>query len=96
MNQRLATQPNSHGDLNEAVRQLQSREDFLGFLRLLHADLHKNPGQWANPDLPSFLEAMTAWGEDMEGYYQNRGEVVPEQPQWQLFGQMLLAARVYE
>jgi hypothetical protein len=32
----------------------------------------------------------------MEGYYNNRGEAMPETPDWQTLGQMLLAARVYE
>lgn len=81
---------------DEAVQQVQSREDFVAFLGALRADLQKNPEQWQNRDLPAFLEAMSAWMEDMEGYYRNRGEPVPDQPRWQTLGQILLAARVYQ
>jgi hypothetical protein len=94
MNQQLKTTPDLN--LNEAVQQLRSREDLVVFLRALHADLQKNPDQWANRDLPHFLDAMSAWVEDMEGYYRDRGESVPAQPGWQTLGQILLAARIYE
>jgi hypothetical protein len=96
MNQQLTTSSPSQLNLDEAVGRLQSREDFVVFLRGLSADLQRNPEQWANRDLPAFLEAMSAWVEDMEGYYRGRGEPMPEQPRWQTLGQILLAARVYE
>jgi hypothetical protein len=96
MNQHRAASTNSHVNLEEAVEQLQSREDFAAFVRALAADLQKNPDQWENPDLPAFLEAMSAWVEDTEKYYQNREERMPDQPSWRTLGQILLAARVYE
>jgi hypothetical protein len=96
MNQQFTTSSPSQLNLDEAVQRLQSRGDFVAFLRELSADLQGNPEQWANRDLPAFLEALSAWVEDMEGYYQQRGEPMPEQPRWQTLGQMLLAARVYE
>jgi hypothetical protein len=96
MNQHSAISSDSPLNLDEAVQQLQSREDFVAFVRALGAHLQKNPEQWVNRDLPAFLEAMSAWVEDMEGYYQNRGEPMPDQPRWQTLGQILLAATVYE
>jgi hypothetical protein len=96
MNQHVTTSSNSHVNLDEAVQHLQSREDFVAFVRALAAHLQKNPDLWANRDLPAFLDAMAAWVEDMDGYYRNRGESVPDQPRWQTVGQILLAARVYE
>ncbi|MGH2599621.1 MAG: DUF7660 family protein, partial [Dehalococcoidia bacterium] len=44
----------------------------------------------------SYLSAMAAWAEDMDGYYENRGDPVPKQPSWRTLGELLLAARVYE
>jgi hypothetical protein len=96
MNQQLTTSSPSPLNLDELVQRLQSRGDFVAFLRALGTDLQRNPESWANRDLPAFLEAMSAWVEDMEGYYQNRGEPMPEPPGWQTLGQILLAARVYE
>ena len=72
----------------------------LGFLMLLLAACGgpaiPQDGQGELRDLPAFLEAMAAWVEDMEGYYQNRGEELPDQPRWRTLGEILLAARVYE
>jgi hypothetical protein len=82
--------------LNEMVEQIDSREAFVAFLRSLFHDLQQRPGEWGNRDLGSFLEAMAAWAEDMDGYFHNQGESVPDQPTWKTLGQMLLAARVYE
>jgi hypothetical protein len=96
MNQHLATKANQALDLNDAVRHIQSRQEFLAFARTFLSSLRSRPEDWTNRDLASFLEAMTAWIEDMDGYYQSRGEPVPEQPTWKALGQVLLAARIYE
>ncbi|WP_442857041.1 DUF7660 family protein [Arthrobacter sp. YN] len=58
--------------------------------------MRQDPEGWENADLESFLEAMSAWTRDMDGYFMNRGEPVPDVPSWQLFAQMLLAAKIYE
>jgi hypothetical protein len=84
------------GQLAEMVAQVDSRDAFEAFLRALLQDLQQRPAEWGNRDLASFLEAMGAWVQDMDGYFQNQGERVPEQPTWKTLGQILLAARVYE
>ena len=82
--------------LTEMVDQIDSREALVAFLRTLCHDWQQRPAEWENRDLASFLEAMAAWVADMDGYFQNQGERVPEQPTWKTLGQILLAARVYE
>ncbi|WP_342373746.1 hypothetical protein NVS55_20085 [Myxococcus stipitatus] len=77
-------------------RAVRSREDLAQFVRSLAQDLKQQPKAWENADLGSFLEAMSAWIEDMDGYYGNRGEVVPPQPEWRTLAEILTAARVYE
>ena len=96
MNLKGTTDGNVALNLDSYVHQIQSRKDFLTFLRALHYHLTERPGEWENRDLGSFLEALAAWVEDMDGFYQNAGEAVPGQPTWKTLGQMLLAARVYE
>jgi hypothetical protein len=76
--------------------QIRSRSDFAALVDALVDDFRRNAGQWENPDLASFLEALAAWVKDMDGYYKNRGEAVPEHPAWDTFARILLAARVYE
>ena len=95
MNQKAAIQQDA-SHLNELVQQIHSRADFISLLRALQSHLQQRPEEWENRDLASFLNAMAAWVEDMDGYYQNRSECVPDQPTWRTLGQILLAARVYE
>lgn len=82
--------------LNEQADAIHSREDFVAFIRALRRDLRDRPASWENADLGSYLEALGAWVEDMDGYYIKKGEVVPEQTQWKYVAGMLLAAKVYE
>ena len=83
-------------DLNQRIETIQERDDFVVFVRELLASLSREPSSWANCDLESYLDALGGWVQDMDGYYQNRGEAVPLQPTWKTVAQVLLAARVYE
>lgn len=83
-------------NLNEQVNTIASREDFVSFVRNLLNNFREDPGSWENRDLVSFLNAIAAWVEDMEGYYENRGELMPQQPDWKVLGQIFLAAKFYE
>ena len=89
----MATHESSLGEFVETIR---SREDLAGFVRDLINDLGARPGEWENNRLETYLEALAAWVEDMEGYYQNRGEEAPQEPSWKLLGEILLAAKFYE
>ena len=43
-----------------------------------------------------YIEAAAGWTADLEGYFMNRGEPVPEAPSWSLVASIFLAATVYE
>ena len=73
-----------------------SREEFIAQVQSLRDDLQQHPNAWPNDDLPSFLEALQAWVEDMDGYFANQGQPIPEQPSWQLLANILRAATIYE
>ncbi|WP_442013817.1 DUF7660 family protein [Paenarthrobacter sp. YAF11_1] len=73
-----------------------SRQDLADFIDQFRDSLRQDPESWENNDLESFLEALSAWTREMDGYFTNRGEPVPDVPSWRLIAQMLLAARVYE
>ncbi len=96
MNKAITAAPTAGADPNDALPNPNSREEFTVFVRTLAEQFRRAPEQWENRDLSAYLEAMAAWVEDMDGYYQNRGEAVPEQPTWKTLGQILLAAKVYE
>lgn len=78
------------------AEQPMARGELAGFLIQLADSLVEEPEVWENDSLATFLRAWSAWLSDMDGYFVNRGEPVPEEPSWQLIAQMLLAARVYE
>lgn len=82
--------------LHNVAELIETREDLVSFLVLLRSDLISNPEKWENDTLPTFLEALTAWTREMEGYFLNQHAIVPESPSWRLIASMLLAARIYE
>jgi hypothetical protein len=73
-----------------------TREDLAAFVASLAREARQLPNTWENTDLQSFLEALAAWINDMDGYFLNQGEPAPEQPSWRTVAQMLAAARTYE
>ncbi|MBI5386520.1 MAG: hypothetical protein HZA90_17765 [Verrucomicrobia bacterium] len=82
--------------LTEHNNSIRSREDFVAFVKALRNDLHDNPATWENSNLERFLEALAAWVEDMDGYYTDQGKPVPQQPDWKVAADMLMAAKMYE
>ncbi len=83
-------------DLNSSVSEVSSREQLAAFLKNLVVDLRENPHEWENGDLPSFLDAAAAWVEDMDRYFANRGELLPDPPGWRTFAEIFMAAKFYE
>lgn len=75
---------------------INNRNDFVSFVYKLSQDYHKNPKTWENNNLESFLKALAAWVNDMEGYYLNQGLQMPDKPDWQMMANMLMAAKIYE
>jgi hypothetical protein len=81
---------------NDPVERVSTREDIAEFLRELHRELEANPDEWENSTLEAFLEALSSVIDDMDGWFANRGEPVPDQPTWRLVAPLPHAARVYE
>jgi hypothetical protein len=80
----------------DQLNQICCRKDLVVFLTELHQNFKRDPKSWENDNLGAFLEALAAWSADMDGYYKNSGQVLPETPEWKTFAEMLLAARIYE
>jgi hypothetical protein len=76
---------------------VDSRKDFAAFLKLLHKDFIKNPDKWENNSLQKFLEAMSAYTEDVQGYYNNTNQPInADNPQWSVFADIIKGATMYE
>lgn len=56
------------------TEKINSREDLASFIEDLQKDLQNNPSNWANRNLASYLEAITAWLRDMDGFLFNRAD----------------------
>jgi hypothetical protein len=83
-------------NLKEQAKQIKTKEDLTELVLTLRDDLRNHPENWNNKDLQNYLESLSAWIKDMDGYYQNKGENISEIPVWRLLGEMLIAASVYE
>lgn len=82
--------------LNDAVDRIINKEDLVNFVKELLRDFKEHSQDWENDKLELYLEALAAWLEDMDGYFQNQGMPVPDKANWSLFAKALLAAKYYE
>ncbi|MHB9799638.1 DUF7660 family protein [Pseudomonas sp. MT3] len=83
-------------DLDEMLESINTREEFADFICGLKEDLESNPGEWENPTLERFLDAMEAWVRAMNFYVANSGDEDVLTPSWQTFAKILLASKIYE
>jgi hypothetical protein len=73
------------------------RQTFIKFINLLRQDLMDNPESWENKKLDDFLEALSAYAEDIQGYYDNtKHNVNADEPNWQTFADIFKGASIYE
>ena len=75
---------------------VKTRDDFVAYCNQLADSVRVNPSAFENTDAASFIEALSGWTNDMDGFYLNRGEGVPVQLSWQVVADMVSAALVYE
>jgi hypothetical protein len=80
-----------------SLDRVASRSDVQRVIAEMRADLADTGArEWENPTLESFLGALEGFLRDIPGYFANRGEPVPAQPDWALFARILVAATGYE
>jgi hypothetical protein len=83
-------------ELEKSIKNVNSREDFIGFMDALMNDLKTNPDLWENKTLADYLSAIQNWTEDMDGYYINNNIPIPENVSWKTFAMILMGATMYE
>jgi hypothetical protein len=83
-------------ELLEKLERIESRNDLSEFISALLRDFEEHGDEWENSNLPSFLEAMSGWINDMDGYYKNHNKPFPEPPSWKTFADIVYASKVYE
>lgn len=75
---------------------VKTKNEFIQRVSWLARDIKENADGWENQNLSDYLEAIAAWVEDMEGYYENCGKALPENINWSVFSDILMAAKTYE
>ena len=74
-----------------------TRQEFVSFLEDLKSDFDTNKENWENKTLDSYLEAMSRYANDIQGYYDNTGQRVnADEPNWKTFSDILKGASLYE
>lgn len=82
--------------MEQQANSIKTKEDFIHFVKLLAQKFNEEPEKWENKTVDSYLEALANWTEDMDGYYQNIQMPIPENINWKVFADMLIAASMYE
>lgn len=75
---------------------VHTRQELADFLSTLAARVEGGRQLVENGDAASILEAASAWISDMDGYFENLGKEVPDEPNWSLVAMIFSASLVYE
>ncbi|PZR23722.1 MAG: hypothetical protein DI535_23500 [Citrobacter freundii] len=76
---------------------INDRQSFIQFLHELRNNFLQDGERWENKTLDQFLEALAAYAEDIQGYYDNMmPSVNADVPSWRVFADMLMGASMYE
>lgn len=77
--------------------EVTDRQLFVKFLDLLLKDYQDNSEEWENRTLPEFLEAMSRYTEDIQGYNNNMNlKVNADKADWSTFADIFNGAVIYE
>ncbi|MHC1723776.1 MAG: hypothetical protein AB9836_11315 [Aminipila sp.] len=82
--------------MNELLRNIKNKEDLIEFINILLSDINENPQEWEDKPVTSYLESMQSWVEDMEGYYNNTKQEVPQDINWNFIATLLYVGKIYE
>lgn len=78
------------------MENIQNKEGMASTIRVMIKELDEGDEEWTNRDLREYLLSMASWIEDMDGYYLNQGRPVPENMNWNVLRDILMAAKMYE
>jgi hypothetical protein len=77
--------------------EVTSRQSFANFAQELKNNLLQKPEDWENKTLEDFLDAISAYAEDIHGYYKNIDlPINADIPSWQVFAYIMKGATMYE
>ncbi len=72
-------------------------QNFILFLNNFRKDLINNNSEWENKTLEDFLDAMSRYAEDIDGYYLNTNQKIDlTKIDFKVFADILCGAKIYE
>jgi hypothetical protein len=83
--------------MNIDQNNISDRSSFISFVDKLREQLITGDATFINVNLVDFLEALSRYAEDIQGYYDNTGQVAnADVPSWKVFADLLKGASMYE
>ena len=82
--------------MNEILKNIKTKKDFIDFINILFNDINENPEEWEDKSVNSYLESMQSWVENMEGYYNNTKQEIPQDINWNFIATLLYVGKIYE
>ena len=74
-----------------------TKQEFIHFIENLKTDFIENKEQWENKTIEDYLEAMSRYVEDIDGYYENTNQDIDlEKIDWKVFADILKGSSIYE
>jgi len=74
-----------------------NKSDFIQFIENLKTDFTENKDRWENKTIEDYLEAMSRYVEDIDGYYKNINQDIDlEKIDWKVFSDILIGSSIYE
>lgn len=74
-----------------------NKSEFIQFIENLKTDFIENKEQWENNTIEDYLEAVSRYTEDIDGYYKNTNQEIDlEKVDWKIFADVLKGSSIYE
>ena len=74
----------------ETIDKIKNKNDFLNFVKeVVISDDNQDC-------LNDYLESITSWVEDMEGFYKNTGNKIPDSIDWSFIATLFYVGKIYE
>ena len=74
-----------------------TKQEFILFIENFRTDFIENKEQWENKSIEDYLEAISRYTEDIDGYYKNTNQDINlEKVDWKVFADILKGSSMYE
>lgn len=74
-----------------------TKKEFIQFIDNLRTDFIEKKQKWENKTTEDYLEAVSRYTEDIDGYYKNTNQEIDlEKVDWKIFADVLNGGFIYE